>query len=135
MLAFYVSFTKMVKQIYKEFPYGLTLNQMMLLSEIAGREDLTMQKAAELLVMDITTFSRQASSLEKKGMLERTPAELDRRFYFLTLTEQGKKAVEAMNVLFSSHFDDFFEGMNAFEKETIMRSITALSMKMDSKIE
>lgn len=127
LLDFYFSLSHYMKQIFEEFPENLSFTQMAILYELNNREDLTMQKVAQQVAMDITTFSRQVATLEKKGYLERTPSKQDRRYYFLGLTEEGKRAVNGMEQLYQTRFGQLFSGMNEFEKDTIIRSLHALS--------
>ncbi|MEK3934480.1 MarR family transcriptional regulator [Sporosarcina sp. FSL W7-1349] len=132
MLEFYFSFSRFIKQAYEDFPEPVSMPQIAILFALEGRDDLTMQKVARHVVMDITTFSRQVQSLEKKGYVERVPSEQDRRYYFLGLTVEGERVVGEMDRLFASRFDQLFSGMNEFEMETIKRSIQVLSAKLDS---
>ena len=132
MLELYFSLSRFIKQVYEDFPEPVSMPQMAILFALEGRDDLTMQKVARQVAMDITTFSRQVQSLEKKGYIERVPSEQDRRYYFLGLTVEGERVVGEMNRLFVSRFDQLFSGMNKFEMETIKRSIQVLSGKLDS---
>ncbi|BAQ11044.1 transcriptional regulator marr family [Bacillus sp. OxB-1] len=132
MLELYFSLSRFIKQVYEDFPEPVSMPQMAILFALEGRDDLTMQKVARQVAMDITTFSRQVQSLEKKGYIERVPSEQDRRYYFLGLTVEGERVVGEMNRLFVSRFDQLFSGMNEFEMETIKRSIQVLSGKLDS---
>jgi DNA-binding MarR family transcriptional regulator len=131
VLADYFVFTNFIKRVYTNFPYDLSLQQMVIVHEIGERQDLTMQRVAEKVVIDSTTFSRQISSLEKKGLVERTPSRQDRRFYFLTLTTKGSAVLAEMHTLFDQHFKDLFEGVNEFEKEMIFKSFKALTDRMN----
>lgn len=103
---------------------------MTIVHEIGDRQDLTIQRIAEKVVMDNTTFSRQISSLEKKGIVERTPSKQDRRYYLLTLTAKGCTVLGEMNTLFEQHFEDLLEGVNEFEKDMIFKSFKALTNRM-----
>ena len=103
---------------------------MVIVHEIGDRQDLTMQRVAEKVVIDSTTFSRQIASLEKKGVVERTPSIQDRRYYFLTLTTKGVVILAEMHSLFEQHFKDLFDGVNEFEKDMIFKSFKALTDRM-----
>jgi DNA-binding MarR family transcriptional regulator len=103
---------------------------MLILHEIGDRQDLTMQRVAEKVVIDSTTFSRQISSLEKKELVERTPSRHDRRYYFLTLTSKGSTILTEMHTLFEEHFNELFNGVNEFEKDMIFKSFKALTDRM-----
>ncbi|MFS0575000.1 MarR family transcriptional regulator [Sporosarcina sp. 179-K 3D1 HS] len=132
MLKFYFSLTRFIKRVYEEFPEELSLTQVTIMFELDGLDDTTMQKVARQVAMDITTFSRQVQTLERKGYVERVPSNQDRRFYFLGLTKEGERVVKEVKQLFETRFSEFFSGMNEFEKETIMRSVQALTNKLQN---
>lgn len=63
---------------------NLSTTQSHLLYEIDRGHNLTMQKIAETLGTDITTFSRQVQSLIKMNLVQKTPDPNDRRVHTLT---------------------------------------------------
>ena len=89
-----------------------------------------MQTVADAVSMDITTFSRQIGTLEKKEMLVRTPYVGDRRIYLLSLTGKGWDMVETINGLIFNEMEKALASMNDFERETVLRSMHVLEVKL-----
>ena len=90
----------------------------------------SMQVVAEAVGMDITTFSRQIGTLEKKELVIRTPYEQDRRIYLLSLTAKGSDMVVAINGIIAAKMESALATMNDFERETVLRSMHVLEVKL-----
>lgn len=67
----------------------------LLLGQITAQGPAGVKALAEEFQLDISTVSRQAAALEKKGYVYRIPDPLDKRAYSLQITELGMK--ELMN--------------------------------------
>ena len=105
----------------------ISLVQSHILYEIDKRESPSMQQVAEVLGMDITTFSRQIQNLVKKGLVKKTPLPEDRRVYTLSLTTEGKFIATTIDREINRYLDEVFSHMTDFEKETVIRSIKLLN--------
>ena len=90
----------------------------------------SMQLVADGIGMDITTFSRQISTLFKKELVERIPNEGDRRIYILSLTDKGRATMESINEQIFSKMKTALDSMNDFERDTVMRSMNVLDEKL-----
>lgn len=105
----------------------ISLVQSHILYEIDKRESPSMQQVAEVLGMDITTFSRQIQNLVKKGLVKKTPLPEDRRVYTLSLTTEGKFIATTIDREINRYLEEVFSHMTEFEKETVIRSIKLLN--------
>jgi DNA-binding MarR family transcriptional regulator len=105
----------------------ISLVQSHILYEIDKREHPSMQQVAEVLGMDITTFSRQIQNLVKKGLVKKTPLPEDRRVYTLSLTTEGKFIATTIDREINRYLEEVFSHMTEFEKETVIRSIKLLN--------
>jgi DNA-binding MarR family transcriptional regulator len=105
----------------------ISLVQSHILYEIDKRQYPSMQQVAEVLGMDITTFSRQIQNLVKKGLVKKTPLPEDRRVYTLSLTAEGKFIATTIDREINRYLDEVFSHMTEFEKETVIRSIKLLN--------
>ncbi|ASS91245.1 MarR family winged helix-turn-helix transcriptional regulator [Aeribacillus composti] len=105
----------------------ISLVQSHILYEIDKREYPSMQQVAEVLGMDITTFSRQIQNLVKKGLVKKTPLPEDRRVYTLSLTNEGKFIATTIDREIRQYLEEVFSHMTEFEKETVIRSIKLLN--------
>ncbi|MCZ8536868.1 MarR family winged helix-turn-helix transcriptional regulator [Paenisporosarcina quisquiliarum] len=101
-----------------------------ILYEIDKHHEPTMQQIAELLAIDVTTFSRQIQTLIKMGLVTKSPSLDDKRYYILSLTTQGKFMATAIETSMNNYLDEIFSHMNEFEQETVLRSIKVLNNAM-----
>ncbi len=108
----------------------LTLAHSHILYEINKQNQLTMQQTAEILGVDITTFSRQIQSLIKAGFVKKTPNPNDKRVYLLTLTEQGKQTAFELDTIINTRLIESYSQLSDFERDTILHSLKILSKVM-----
>lgn len=92
----------------------------------------SMQQVAEELGMDITTFSRQAKSLEAKGLILKRVSPDDRRVGLLSLTPVGQEVLERIDRYMTSRVDRLFSSMTPFEREIVSRSLGLLNSALVS---
>jgi len=104
--------------------------QSHIIYEIDKQHAPSMQQVADTLAMDITTFSRQIQTLVKMNLVKKTPAELDKRVYILSLTVQGKFVATSIDQSMNTYLDEVFSQMNEFERETVIRSLELLNQAM-----
>jgi DNA-binding MarR family transcriptional regulator len=97
------------------------------LFEIRRAGSPSMQQVAEELGMDITTFSRQAKSLEAKGLIVRRVAPDDRRVSLLGLTPAGEEVLGRIDLYMADRIERLFSTMTPFERETVVRSLELLN--------
>jgi len=76
-------------------PIGLTSGQFSLLMSLNRPEPATMTSVASVLAMDRTTLTANLKPLERRGLIATVPDEKDKRSRRLTLTEEGRKLLEA----------------------------------------
>jgi DNA-binding MarR family transcriptional regulator len=110
--------------------YSISLIQSHILYEIDQQHLPSMQEIAELLGVDITTFSRQIQSLIKMGLVKKSPAVEDRRVQILSLTTEGKFIATTIDTEINNYLNDIFSHMNETEKETVIESIRLLNDAM-----
>ncbi|MCM3761747.1 MarR family transcriptional regulator [Alkalihalobacillus oceani] len=108
----------------------LSLAQSHILYEIDKQHEPSMQQIAETLAMDITTFSRQIQTLMKRNLVQKTPAEQDKRVAILSLTPKGTSMVKMIDERMNAYLEEVFSDMNEFEKEIVLRSIKRLNDAM-----
>lgn len=105
----------------------VSMVQSHILFEIRRMENPSMQRVAEELGMDITTFSRQVKSLETKGLVNRQASPDDRRVSLLGLTCEGLQVLEKTDSYMSARIERIFSSMTPFERETVIRSLGLLN--------
>lgn len=98
-----------------------------ILFEIRRSGSPSMQQVAEELGMDITTFSRQAKSLEAKALILRRVSPDDRRVTLLGLTVAGEEVLKRIDRYMADRIERIFSSMTPFERETVVRSLGLLN--------
>lgn len=105
----------------------VSMAQSHILFEIRRIGNPSMQRVAEELGMDITTFSRQVKALETKGLVARQIAPDDRRVSLLGLTGEGAQVLEKIDRYMATRIEKIFASMTSFEQETVIRSLGLLN--------
>jgi len=105
----------------------VSMVQSHILFEVRRAGDPSMQRVAEELGMDITTFSRQVKVLEKKGLVSRRVSPDDRRVSLLGLTAAGRRVLEKIDHYMAGRLEMIFACMSDFERETVVRSLGLLN--------
>lgn len=105
----------------------VSMAQSHILFEVRRLENPSMQQVAEELGMDVTTFSRQAKSLEAKGLVTRRVSPDDRRVSLLGLTDEGTRVLIQIDNYMAEGLDHIFAQMSVFERDTVIRSLGLLN--------
>ncbi len=105
----------------------VSMPQGHILFEIRRKGNPSMQQVADELGMDITTFSRQAKSLEGKELIERRVSPDDRRVSLLGLTPAGEEVMGRIDRYMADKIERIFSTMSSFEKESVVRSLQLLN--------
>ena len=109
----------------------VTLIQSHILFEISRNEQPSIQQVADLLGVDITTFSRQIQTLVKMELVEKQPSPEDKRVSHLVLTDKGARVAATIDCQVNGYLDQLFSQMSEFERETVERSIRLLAKIMN----
>ncbi len=105
----------------------VSMPQGHILFEIRRKGNPSMQQVADELGMDITTFSRQAKSLEGKELIVRRVSPDDRRVNLLMLTPGGEEVMERIDRYMAEKIERIFSTMSTFERESVVRSLQLLN--------
>lgn len=105
----------------------VSMAQGHILFEIRRAGNPSMQQVAEELGMDVTTFSRQAKSLEAKRLITRRVSPGDRRVSLLGLTPAGEEVMGRIDLYMAGRIERIFSSMTVFERETVVRSLGLLN--------
>ncbi len=89
-----------------------------------------MQRVADALATDLSTFSRQVQSLMKIGLITKVPSSADKRISVLGLTEEGQKVALAIQRDMEAHLEEIFSHMTEFEQDMVLQSIKLLNEAM-----
>jgi DNA-binding MarR family transcriptional regulator len=101
--------------------------QSHILYEINVNNNPSMQHVADLLGIEITTFSRQIQTLVKMELVEKIPSIEDKRVSNLKLTEKGEKVTKGIDKQVNAFLEDIFSQMTDFERETTQRAVKLIA--------
>jgi len=114
----------------------VTLAQCLVLMEIDEGERLTVGQLASRLRLDASTLSRTIEGLVRKGMVDRTRDDRDRRVVGIRLTPTGKAACKAIHRQNDSIYRAVFEKIPATKRESVIRNFeTLVQAFLDSESE
>ena len=108
----------------------ISLVQSHILYEVEKRIKPFMQEVADALGTDLSTFSRQIQTLVRMELINKTPYEGDKRFYVLSLTDEGRTVAMGIQEGIEVHLNEIFSHLNEFERETVLRSMQLLNQAM-----
>jgi DNA-binding MarR family transcriptional regulator len=105
----------------------ISMVQSHILFEVRRADKPSMQQVAEELGMDITTFSRQAKTLEGKKFIIRQVSPDDRRVSLLRLTDEGRRVLERTDHYMAEKLEQIFANMTPFERDVVVGSLGLLN--------
>ncbi|QQZ09610.1 winged helix-turn-helix transcriptional regulator [Heyndrickxia vini] len=101
--------------------------QSHILYEIDSNHQPSMQQVADLLAIDIATFSRQIQTLVKMELVEKVPSKEDKRASNLILTEKGEKVAREIDTQVNAFLENIFSSMTEFERQTVQGAVKLLA--------
>ncbi|SOC22483.1 DNA-binding MarR family transcriptional regulator [Ureibacillus xyleni] len=110
--------------------FEISTIQSHILYEIDRQHEPSMQQIAQILTMDITTFSRQIQTLVNMDLVKKTPSSQDKRVSILSLSVQGKFVATSIDHAMNVYLDEVFSHMDENEREMVIRSIKLLNEAM-----
>jgi DNA-binding MarR family transcriptional regulator len=104
----------------------VSLSEGYALAELANAEPLTQRDLAERLGLEKSTVSRLVAGLERRGLVLRRRDPDNRRYYQLTLTEDGRAAARRLVTAMWTYHARIIAGMTAAEQEALATGLSAL---------
>jgi MarR family transcriptional regulator, organic hydroperoxide resistance regulator len=95
---------------------GLTLSQYGLLEPLLTAHTARVRELAHQAGITAPTATRILDTLERRGIVHRTPAQEDRRGVSVSLTERGRKHLSDHHDWLRRRQTDFYEGLDAEER-------------------
>ena len=93
------------------------------LYELAQDRPVTARQLRDELRLDAGYLSRILKDFEKRGFLRRTPSLADRRARDLVLTEAGREAFRALDVLSQNEIGLLLEAVSPIDKRTLTEAM------------
>jgi DNA-binding MarR family transcriptional regulator len=94
-----------------------------------------MQRVAEELGVDVTTFSRQVKALSEKGLIVRRLSPADRRVSLLDLSAEGVRVLERIDIHVNEKMERIFSPMTTFERDCVSSSLELIAGVMENMVE
>ena len=108
---------------YKELP----VNDMHVIEAIDIHEPKNMSTVAKSLSVTTGTLTISVNGLVKKGYVERTRSEEDRRVVLISLTEKGRRAFAQHERFHQDMIDAIVESLSQEEQEILEKSLCNLN--------
>ena len=103
--------------------YSIGLSQCHALVEIGRKGTITLKELASIIILDTSTTSRTVDSLVKKGLVNRTPSEIDRRRIDISLTETGLTLFQKIEHDMDSKFKAIFDKIDSSQQDVVLSSL------------
>lgn len=110
---------------------GLTVLESRLLLEIYENKLQTANELVSLLEIDKGYLSRVLKSLEKRGYIEQTVDNSDKRSKLLTLTRLGHNTLNTLNKRADQQVDQLFSNLSDQEIEQVISAMNFIRNKID----
>jgi DNA-binding MarR family transcriptional regulator len=123
-----------VSQFYDQHlaPSGLRITQFSILAKLKREGPLTINRLAEVLVMDSTTLGRNILPLQRDGLIAVARGKGDRRSKELYLTDDGLKRLDKAWKYWAdaqARFDEAFGSRQDLQLRTLMRAVTSTELE------
>lgn len=119
-------FTRVTNVQLRSCCTDVTLAQCLVLLEIDDQERLTVGQLASRLRLDDSTLSRTIDGLVRRGLLERTRDDEDRRIVWARLTQQGTTAAAAIHEQNDALYRGILRRIPSAKRATVVRNFAVL---------
>ena len=103
--------------------YGLTGPQLVILNEISNHESLSVTQLARLISLSQATVTDILNRLNKKGLIERTRSDTDRRRVMIKLTPKCREILSQAPPALQETFVDRYTTLSEWEQLMILSSL------------
>ncbi|KRK65142.1 hypothetical protein FC72_GL001517 [Companilactobacillus tucceti DSM 20183] len=110
---------------------GLTVLESRLLLEIYENKLQTANDLVSFLDIDKGYLSRVLKSLERRGYIEQTVDDLDKRSKLLGLTELGRSTLEIIKKRADQQIDQLFSKLSEQEMEQVISAMDFIRQKVN----
>jgi DNA-binding MarR family transcriptional regulator len=100
--------------------YGLTGPQLIILSEIANNETLSVTELARYISLSQATVTDILNRLEKRGLIERTRDSVDRRRVLIRITDQCRQILSQTPPPLQETFVERYSALSEWEQLMIL---------------
>lgn len=110
---------------------GVHPGQNFLLDALRERGELTTGELARHMYVEVPTATRMIQRMEAAGFLTRQPDPRDRRRVRVALTDEGKKAAEAMPAFLAEVSEKALDGFTTAERDQVVQLLERMAANLD----
>ncbi len=119
------------QQKFKNGDFDVTVDQWLVMKNLAENEVLSQTELAQLVFKDHPTLTRIIDILCKKGYVERTPHPADRRSFQILLTADGLEKVAELKPKISLIREKAWENLNQGDFEEFRRILNTIYTNLE----
>lgn len=108
----------------------VTITQCHMLMELDKEDNITLNELSSRLDLDKSTVSRTVDALVKKGFVNRTIPQDNRRTVLITLTDRGRKTCERINSGNDQYYQKVLGGIPEERQADFLIGFEALAQAM-----
>ncbi|MDP5030102.1 MAG: MarR family transcriptional regulator [Paraglaciecola sp.] len=112
---------------------GLTSPQLLVLQQIALREDVMVKDIAQSINLSSATVTSILDRLEPRGLVIRQRSTVDKRKVGLYVTPKGLDAISGAPTPLQEHFIKRFETLAEWEQTQLVATMQRLASMMDAQ--
>jgi DNA-binding MarR family transcriptional regulator len=120
-----------ISQVYSE-RFGLSRDEWRVLAATGEAEVQPTRAVAEQTGLDKVAISRAASSLEDRGLIERSEDRRDRRIKMLRLSAEGARALREIERVVRAREAYLLEGLSEAERELFETAVEKLVLRAEA---
>lgn len=118
---FYTNLIGLLNQHIYESPYSLT--EVRVLYEINNTDQATARGIMETISIDEAYLSRIILKFQKEKLLRKEQSKSDKRVYYISPTEKGRKVFAALNDRSQQSLKNLLEKLSAGERIELIKHI------------
>lgn len=120
---------------FKKHNLPLTINEVRIIVEIGKHENKTVSEIAKKLCISTSTLSLTVDRLEDKGYVIRNQNENDRRIVHLSVTKDGKKAIDVYQSIVFDMINNLVADLRVGESSILIRALENVNEYFKKQIE
>lgn len=124
-------YNKMESSKYLYRSYKLSIAEIQYILSIQPDRKITMTDLAKSVSVLLSTATAMVDKLIKRGLVQRTRDEGDRRVVFIELSEEGKKVCNSILETRKLILEKLFSALNDTEQKLMFELLTKLYKKID----
>ncbi len=106
----------------------ITLEMASALAAVEEFQPMSQQALANAVLSERSVAKRMVDNLEKRGLVEVSKCETNRRLKMLSITEEGQKAVRQVHEIMANLQQEFFSSLSESESTEFFRLVRKLTL-------